>query len=113
VGYPDFEAFKGTEAPDSKIVVLNSRNRATVEESLKEKYSNGRKLVHRWWFPEEYRDLTPRAFLGTIIDPRRWRTGVDYFLYRKLPTDLGGVDAYAYFSRDISPETLRGLGLAR
>ncbi|MBI4305613.1 MAG: hypothetical protein HY678_04775 [Chloroflexi bacterium] len=103
-GYPDIAALPTPQTPDGKIVVLNSRNRTTIEESLKDNYTNGRKIVHRWWFPEEYRDLTPGEFFGTVFKPEKWRSAVDYFIYRRLPHDLGRVESYVYFSKDIPLE---------
>lgn len=100
-GYPDYSANRPTTAPDSRVVIANYRAKVNVDPILGTLYTDGRKLVHRWWFPEQYRDLTPSEFFGTVIDPDRWHGAVDYFLFRKLSHDLGGVDSYVYFERTI------------
>jgi hypothetical protein len=100
-GYPDYGVTSPTTPPDSGVVVVNYRNKVSLDKTLAEGFTNGRKIVHRWWFPEEYRDLTPGEFFGTIPNPRRWRAAVDYFMYRKMPHDLGRVESYVYFRNDI------------
>lgn len=100
-GYPDYAASKPVAAPDSEVVVVNYRNKTALDTTLSGEFSKGRRIVHRWWFPENYRGLTPGAFFATVADPARWRTAVNYFLYRKLPYGLEGVDAFVYFSGEI------------
>ena len=57
--------------------------------------------MHRWWFPERYRDLTPETFFATLIDRNRWKGSIDYFLYRKLSNPLGTIDSFVYFSDEV------------
>ena len=100
VGYPDFKTGEAEKDPTAKVAVINVRNDAKVGASY-EDYSEPRRLVHRWWFPEDYRGLTPGKFFGTIIDRNAWRGSVDYFLYRKMANPIGGVYSNVYFSNDI------------
>lgn len=102
VGYPEYQQ-TGTpaSAPDSAITVVNAKNNSAVQEVFAEDFYEGRKIIHRWWFPEDYRGLTVGQFVGTIFDPDRWRTAVDFFLYREMPNPIAGVDSYVYFRQDI------------
>ena len=43
---------------------------------------------------------------GTIVDRDRWRTAIDFFLYRQFPSPIGGVDSYVYFDEDIPLQAL-------
>lgn len=83
---------------DRLIAVINANNNAKAITKLPDGFSDGRRLVHRWWFPERYRDLTPEVFFETLIDRNRWKGSIDYFLYRKLSNPLGTIDSYVYFS---------------
>ena len=83
---------------DRLVVVINANNNAKVIARLPDGFSDGRKLVHRWWFPERYRDIKPGLFFETLIDRNRWHGAVDYFLYRKLSNPIGSIDSYVYFS---------------
>ena len=86
---------------DRLIAVVNANNNAKAITKLPDGFSDGRRLVHRWWFPERYRDLTPETFFGTLIDRNRWKGSIDYFLYRKLSNPLGTIDSFVYFSDQI------------
>ena len=88
-------------ADDRLIAVINVNNNDTAIEKLPDGFSEGRRLVHRWWFPERYRDLTPRTFFDTLKDRERWAGSVDYFLYRKLSNPLGTIDSFVYFSDEV------------
>jgi len=106
VGYPDYLTDEPPENPSARVAVINVRNDAKVAASF-ENYSGPRRLVHRWWFPEGYKELTAGQFFGTVIDRNAWRNSVDYFLYRKLSTPIGGVYANVYFSDDIPFQAAR------
>ena len=101
VDYPDFGTGDPPKDPTAKVAVINSRNNEKVAASYAENYSEPRRLVHRWWFNEDYKELTTGDFFRTIINRNAWRGAVDYFLYRKRPEGIGGVDSYVYFRNDI------------
>ena len=103
VGYPSYTSTPLEEAPDSSLLLLHSKFQEDAEELLKEKYSEGERIKHRWWFPEAtYRDLTAGKFLKAFVDRESWRTAMDYFLYRKgIRSRLGSEDAYLYCSEDL------------
>ena len=101
---------EGLEAvPNSSVQLVHSNNRTEAGPALGDRYTEGARIRHRWWFPENYKDLTLRKFLGAMVDRESWRRAMDYFLYRKLGpclgsegpyACLGSEDAYVYFSRD-------------
>ena len=103
IGYRSYESAPLQDVPDSSVLLVHSRNEAEVDPLLTDRYSEGTRIKHRWWFPEVYRDLTVRKLLGSVVDRGAWRRTMDYFLYRELGTPLGSEDAYVYFSQDVPP----------
>jgi uncharacterized protein (TIGR03663 family) len=101
VTYRDLTSDDTEVNEDRVIAVINENNNPSVVTRLPDGFSDGRKLVHRWWFPESYRDLKPGTFFGTLIDRDKWAGSVDYFLYRKLANPLGTIDSYIYFSDEV------------
>ncbi|MCZ6539429.1 MAG: hypothetical protein O6922_06350, partial [Chloroflexi bacterium] len=98
IDHTDDEAEVGE---DRLIAVINANNNAKATTKLPDGFSDGRRLVHRWWFPERYRDLTPKTFFETLIDRNRWKGSIDYFLYRKLSNPLGTIDSFVYYSDQV------------
>jgi hypothetical protein len=101
VTYSDFTSDETEIEEDRIIAVINENNNASVVTRLPDGFSDGRKLVHRWWFPESYREVSSGTFLGTLIDRDKWAGSVDYFLYRKLANPIGTIDSYVYFSDEV------------
>ncbi len=109
VSYPDYTNAGTTPAPDTKIVVIHRDNNAQHIDAMGEAYEAGRKLPHRWWFPEIYREVTPSEFAETFQHRTEWPKFIDFFLYRKIPQraedrknlPFGSEDAYAYFNKDL------------
>lgn len=90
-----------TEAPDAEILLLNADNRPRSDDVLADHYGAGVRIPHRWWFPENYRGLTPGKLAGAAIDRDSWRTVMDYFLFRELSASLGSSDVVVYVSPDV------------
>ena len=101
VVYSDHASDTAVVGDDRLVVVINEHNNSKSHDKLSEGFSKGRRFVHRWWFPERYRDVKPGEFFSTLIDRNRWKGSVDYFLYRKLSNPLGSIDSYVYFSDEI------------
>ena len=99
--YPTLDKDDAEPETDVAVAVINAKNNNGVTLDYRAGYTDGRRFVHRWWFPEDYRDLTPGQFFGTFIDRSRWGTSIDFFLYRKMPNPIGSVDSFVYFSDDI------------
>ena len=79
-------------------------NRASADEVLLERFGEGTRIKHRWWFPETYRGLTTGKFLSGLVDRDTWRSARDYFLFREVGTPLGSEDAFVYFAREFDGE---------
>ena len=90
-----------TEAPDASILLLNADNRPASDDVMAEQYGSGVRIPHRWWFPENYRGLTPGKLARAAIDRDSWRTVMDYFLFRELSASLGSSDVVVYVSPDV------------
>ena len=90
-----------TEAPDASILLLNADNRPASDDVMAEQYGSGVRIPHRWWFPENYRGLTPGKLARAAIDRDSWRTVMDYFLFRELSASLGSSDVVVYVSPEV------------
>ena len=101
VTYRDHTSDEIHVADDRLIAVINANNQATAITKIPDHFTDGRRLIHRWWFPERYRDVTPKTFFDTLLDRNRWEGSLDYFLYRKLSNPMGTIDSYVYFSDEI------------
>jgi len=55
----------------------------------------------RWWFPEDYRGLTPERIASTFTDPGNRETMTKFLLYRDLPSPLGSWDFVCYIRKDV------------
>ena len=85
------------------VQVVHVQNQEIIEPKLGDKFGEGVLIKHRWWFPEDtYRSVTPRSFVGGLVDRGAWRSITNYLLYRKLNLPLGSEDAYVYFDKNLS-----------
>ena len=105
VTYPDQSESVSAPGDGTAIAVINAKNNTKVEPELIDDYTEGRRIVHRWWFPEnetyKHHELSLTKFFDAVVDRDAWRTSLDFFLYRKLSSPIGSVDSYVYFDRDI------------
>jgi uncharacterized protein (TIGR03663 family) len=101
VQFRDHTGDEITVEDDRLIAVINEHNSDKTETTMPDGFSKGRRLVHRWWFPEKYRNVTPKTFFGTLTDRKRWAGSIDYFLYRELSNPIGSIDSYVYFSDEV------------
>ncbi len=85
----------------TSVAVVHAKNNDKVETDLMDEYTSGRRIPHRWWFPERYKQLTPGKFFSAFADRESWRVVIDFFLYRELAAPIGSVDSYVYFDKDI------------
>ena len=61
-----------------------------------------RKIVHRWWFPEEtYRNKNIVDFAVQLSDKTRVRNLMEFFVYRRMNNRLGTISSYVYFHEDL------------
>ena len=100
VSYPCWSNDAGcqslTESPEADVVLLAARNQPALARHLT-RFQEGERYKHRWWFPENYRDLTPAKLASGFSSKESWCTVVSYFWNREVPTGLGSSDGYAYF----------------
>ncbi len=87
--------------PDTEVMVIHSDNLEDADALIGDGYTRGRKVRHRWWFPEQtYRELTLEAFVRGIVSPSAWSGALGYFLHRDgVEPMLGSEDSYVYYSR--------------
>lgn len=100
VGYPCWSNDAGcqslTQSPEADVVLLAARNQPALARYLT-RFQEGERYKHRWWFPENYRELTPAKMASGFSSRESWCTVVSYFWDREVPTGLGSSDGYAYF----------------
>ncbi len=105
VTYPDHSETVSPPGAETAITVISAKNNDKIKAELAEEFSEGRRLVHRWWFPEnetyKHPSLSVSTFFEAVIDREVWRTSLDFFLHRKLDSQIGSVDSFVYFHRDI------------
>ena len=100
VGYPCWSSDSGcqslTQSPEADVVLLSARNQPALARYLT-RFQEGERYKHRWWFPENYRELTPATLASGLSSRESWCTVVSYFWNREVPAGLGSSDGYAYF----------------
>ncbi|MBI2867162.1 MAG: TIGR03663 family protein [Chloroflexi bacterium] len=99
VAYWDFSGTAPVQ-PDTDIVIVHVNNQQTMQDKEAD-FGPGRRIKLRWWFPEGYRDYTPRKFFEDIQHSRNWTRLWEYFSFRKLGQDLGSEDAVVYFRKGL------------
>jgi uncharacterized protein (TIGR03663 family) len=99
--YPDLDYAPLARPNDAAVVLVNARNVEKARQALAGDYIEARPYIHRWWHPETYRGVTPRVFLQGLRDRGVWRRALDYWLYRKMGTPLGHIDAYLFYRADL------------
>ena len=110
VGYPSYGDTPLSEVPDSSLVLVHDYNQEEADPILKDLFSEGERIKHRWWFPEEstYKHLTLGKFLQGFTDRGAWRSAMNYFLHREGVRDrLGSEDSFAYYSLEF-PRGIQG-----
>ena len=84
------------------MIVINTHNRIDFLEHKPSNFDNGREFIHRWWFPEEiYRDKKFNDLLNIFINKDSLNKVFDYYLHRKIDKDLGTINAFVFFSKDL------------
>ena len=111
VGYPCWSDDAGcqslTQSPEADVVLLSARNQPASARYLT-RFQEGERYKHRWWFPENYRDLTPAKLAAGFSSRESWCTVVSYFWDREMPAGLGSSDGYAYFPAGFDVEPIGG-----
>ena len=84
VGYISLES-EGSEVGDSRtIAVINARNHDNVKETLPEGFGEGRHMIHRWWFPEVYKNKTPVDVWNGFTNRELLRPIADFWFHREV-----------------------------
>lgn len=103
VGYPGLANMSAP--PTGSVLILHANNQGRAKPYLAA-YGEGRRIPHRWWFPEDYRSLTPMLIWQNLLDPQTRAQAWDYFIFRKVTTTLGSEDSVAYFPKGFTPWAL-------
>ncbi len=107
VGYVSLEPEGSAINDDRTVVVINARNHDNVKDSLPEGFDSGRHMIHRWWFPEVYKNKTPADVWNGLKNRDLLRPITDFWFHRELPKDIGYIDSYVYFRNDTPQAPLR------
>ncbi|MDO8673004.1 MAG: TIGR03663 family protein [Dehalococcoidia bacterium] len=92
-------------APIGSILLLHDSNVDQAKPFLT-KYGQPEKYHHRWWFPEDYRGLTPEKFLSDLSDVANWGRWWRYVLYREISNQLGSENGDFYVQKDLVGTTI-------
>ena len=105
VTYPDHSESVSPPGAETAITVIHAKNNDRLKPELAEQFTEGRRLVHRWWFPEnetyKHPSLSVSTFFKAVVDREVWRSSLDFFLYRKSDSTIGSVDSFVYFDKKI------------
>ena len=110
INYTSFTTEGDQTVPEAPISLVHSGVKSAVDSTFTTKYGDAKRLRHRWWFPEVYRDITLMQLAQGMIDRQTWRSLADYFLHRRIQLRdgricnprtrlfecLGSEDAYIY-----------------
>ncbi|MBI4321284.1 MAG: TIGR03663 family protein [Chloroflexi bacterium] len=105
----------GMPSAEAPVVLVGFENDhdSRVRPALGENYI-GQRFKLRWWFPEDYREITPQGIWNGIGDPVVRRKVWNYLLYRETLNPLGSTDYMLYVRRDLAagPWATRSVGAA-
>jgi uncharacterized protein (TIGR03663 family) len=87
---------------DAPVVFVGLENENAVRPYLGDYVRYQYRL--RWWFPEDYRSLTPSVIWEYLRNPDTRRSAINFLLYRELENPLGSSDFAFYIRRDIASQ---------
>ena len=64
---------------------------------------NGQKYRLNWWYPEDYKGLTPQLIWNGLRDPNTRARLLQYLLYRDTLNPLGAREFYFFARKEIPP----------
>jgi uncharacterized protein (TIGR03663 family) len=87
---------------DAPVVLVGLDNEDAVRPYLTDYVRRQYRL--RWWFPEDYRNLTPVLILDNLRNPETRQSFINFLLYRELENPLGSSDFAFYMRKDVAAE---------
>jgi uncharacterized protein (TIGR03663 family) len=87
---------------DAPVVLVGLDNEDAVRPYLTDYIRRQYRL--RWWFPEDYRNLTPELILDNLRNPDTRQSFINFLLYRELENPLGSSDFAFYMRKDVAAE---------
>jgi uncharacterized protein (TIGR03663 family) len=86
---------------DYPVALVMAPNLDPVRERLSE--YNGQRYKLNWWYPEDYKGLTPRVIVEGLTDPSNRARLLQYLLYRDVLNPLGAREFYFFARKEIPP----------
>lgn len=106
---------QGMPAADAPVVLVGFES--DHDSKVKPALSNyiGQRYKLRWWFPEDYRGITPDGILKAIFDQTTRTKLWNYFMYRQTFNPLGSTDFSLYIRKDLveGPLALSSTGVSQ
>lgn len=96
----------GQEPPGplrAPIVLAGLVNEERVKPYLGNRYIRQRYRL-RWWFPEDYRGLTPQKMMQKLRDPQSRQRLWKLIFYREIEEPLGSTDFVFYERKDLASQ---------
>lgn len=97
----DYPALSNPSGPPLGTVLLLNVNNERAMQPFLNKYGEGHRFRHRWWFPEDYRGLDLNRLLGDLSSLQNWGKWWRYFIYRETSNPLGSSDAILYLPKEM------------
>lgn len=94
-----------SEPLEAPVVFVGLENEPQVRPYLVDYIRQQYRL--RWWFPEEYRDLSLERLINVLQDPQLREDLFRFIFYREIEPSLGSSDFAFYLRRDIASQLWR------
>ena len=99
VEYSNFD--EGFSPQSGAIVLVGTSNQSKMEPFL-ERYHEGIPYTHMWWFPELYKNLETREFLGDVVNGDLFDTWRRYFIDRDVKNATSTPNMIVYIPKEFS-----------
>jgi hypothetical protein len=101
VSYPSPSQLTQKPYSTSPVIIADTGDVAGLDPMLRGKYSR-REEVLRWWFPEDYKQLTWSSFASDAVNPGYWSVIWQWLTERRPFGPKGEVTFYYYVKHGIA-----------
>ena len=95
VAYPGYPELLQKEFTSNPVIVVDESHQPELDPKVRKSYT-GHRYRLRWWFPEDYKDLTWKQFFLHLVDPGYWNVVSQWMINRRPFGPTGAVWFYYY-----------------
>jgi hypothetical protein len=99
IGYPEGPQLLNKPFSSNPVIIVDETHQPDLAPKLQSSYT-GHRL--RWWFPEDYKDLTWRSFFRDLVDPGYWSVVWQWLIERRPFGPKQAVYFYYYVKNGIA-----------